>query len=79
MANYDIGSTIGHYKVVDKRTVNGTNAVEDTSVDEAAKIGQLRAKLTALNGTYYTAAFLNTQTHNDLIYALRLENSSAGL
>jgi len=55
------------------------SGIEATSGDEAYKIADLRAKLTALNSGYYTSAFLDTQTNNDLIYALRQENSSAGL
>lgn len=79
MANYDIGTSLGHSKITDKRTVNGVSGIEATSGDEAYKIADLRAKLTALNSGYYTATFLDTQTYNDLVYALRCENSSAGL
>lgn len=35
-------------------------------------IQSMRDRLTAINGTYYTAARLNNMTYNDMVYAIRL-------
>ncbi len=54
------------------------------SADDAgffnANLGNLAAKkarLTAINGTLYTAQMLNTMTHNDLDYAIRVLDNPA--
>jgi hypothetical protein len=46
---------------------------DDTGVNDDA-IATMRARLTAINGTYYTAARLNTLTYNDMLYAIRLND-----
>lgn len=38
-------------------------------------IAALRARLAAISGTTYTAARLNAMTMNDMIYAVRLNDS----
>lgn len=79
MANYDIGTYVGHLKVTDNRTVSGVSGISATTGDEAYKIADLRAALTAANGAYYTSAQLDKLTRNDMIYALRTINDSAGI
>lgn len=79
MANYDIGTVIGHLKVIDPRTVNGVSGISATSADEAYKIADLRARLTAIDGTYYTSAQLDKLTRKDMIYALRVHSESGGI
>lgn len=46
-------------------------------IDDLDTIESMRARLTAINGTYYTAAVLNMMTFNDMRYAIRL-NDFAG-
>jgi hypothetical protein len=82
MANYDIGTTVGHLRVVDNRTVGGVSAISATTGDEAYKIADLRTALgasTAHGVGYYSAAKLNQMNKNDMIYALRLINDAAGI
>lgn len=76
MANYDIGTSVGHSKIVDRRTVSGVSGIAAAIGDEAYKIADIRAALTTANSGYYTSAFLDTQTYNDLIFALRYELDS---
>jgi hypothetical protein len=35
-------------------------------------LAAMRARLTAINGTYYTTAVLVQMTYNDMVYALRV-------
>lgn len=75
MAELDIGNSVGF---VDKRQGRGTNG--NSVVTELANYGSIklmRTRLAAINGTYYTAARLNTMTRNDMVYALRMESSDA--
>ena len=37
-------------------------------------ISAMRARLAAINGTYYTAAVLNMMTVNDMVYAIRVND-----
>lgn len=73
MAEFDIGNANGF---VDKRHGRGTSGAsvlaEQNNYDS---IYLLRTRLAALNGTYYTAARMNSMTKNDLIYALRQASS----
>ncbi len=45
---------------------------EDT---DYSTVTALRARLTAIDAGYYTAARLNTMTYNDMVYAVRLNDS----
>lgn len=42
-------------------------------------IEDLRQRLTDINSAYYTATFLNGQTYNDLVYAVRLADEAASI
>ena len=77
MADLDISS--GDY--VDKRTGRGITGTSSSSSEYAnqATIGSLKARLTALDSTSFTAARLATMTENDMIYALRVRQESAGI
>jgi hypothetical protein len=83
MANYDIGSPVGHLKVVDKRSPSGVDpATSATTTTAAATITLMRTALaasTAHGVGYYTAAKLNQMTRNDMVSALRYINDAAGL
>lgn len=79
MANYDIGTYFGHLKVIDPRTTGGVSGISAASADEAYKIADLRARLTAIDGAYYTSAQLDKLTRNDMLYALRVHSESGGI
>ena len=72
MASLDIKSFLG---VVDKRKGQGTTT--DPAVATLANIddiGSMRARLTAINAATYTVDALNHMTHNDMRYAIRLND-----
>ncbi len=66
---------------VDKRVgrgLTGATVVAETANMES--VSTLKARLTALDATSYTAARLATMTKNDMIYALRVASAdSAGI
>lgn len=67
---------------VDKRWTfaSQSNAISTTSLGGNMRdVGALRARLAAINGTFYTAAILNQMTMNDMIYAVRINDEAAGL
>jgi hypothetical protein len=76
MAQAEIENPVG---VTDKRKTQGSTshplATEANYVDVAA----LRARLTAINAGYYTAAVLNLMTKNDMVYAVRVADDAAGI
>ncbi len=86
MANVERENPLGY---VDKRrqakgqdagNANGNpvaSGVGDAS--NYASVAGLRARLTAVNGTYYTAARLETLTKNDMVYAVRQADDVAGI
>lgn len=77
MANFDIGN---RQKVVDKRAGRGTITSPLIWIDTHARdVSAMRARLTAISGTTYTAARLNTMTENDMLYALRMSDDLAGV
>ncbi len=78
MADLDVNDPLG---IVDKRRGRGTAGAHTlTEVNNATSISALKARLTALNATSYTAARLATMTENDMLYALRLASAdSAGV
>ncbi len=77
MANFDIGN---RQKVVDKRAGRGTTTSPLTTTDTNARdITAMRARLTAISATTYTAARLNIMTENDMMYALRMSDDLAGV
>lgn len=68
MADTDLNNVWG---IVDKRRGRGTTAVEgNAEVNNMTSISAMRTRLTAINGTYYTAARLNQMSENDMIFAL---------
>lgn len=42
-------------------------------------VADLRTRLAAANGAYFTAARLNGMTKNDMVYALRVIDDAAGI
>jgi hypothetical protein len=76
MADLDINDPFG---IVDKRKGRG-NTTSTHHLAEAANmttIAGMKARLTTLNPTTYTAARLSTMTENDLLYALRVASADA--
>lgn len=84
MANIERENPLGY---VDKRRVaadagnaNGNPVAAGTSdASNYASVAGLRARLTAVNGAYYTAARLEGMTKNDMVYAVRVADDSAGI
>lgn len=87
MADQQIGNVVGFAtKSVNGGTnptnINGggNNAPQASLLDadlNFQSITKMRARLAAINGGLYTAAYLNTMTFNDMVYAIRL-NDYAG-
>lgn len=78
VADLDINDPSG---VVDKRRGRGSTAGPSLAEqNNTTSVANLKARLTALNPTSYTAARMASMTENDLLYALRLSSSdSAGI
>jgi len=75
------GADVELLKVRSIDLAGGTVTIEDTT-DAAAffdsdmsSIAAMRTRLTAISGTTYTAAVLNTMTYNDMVYALRMQDA----
>lgn len=49
------------------------------SINQAMTIDEMRARLTAISGTTYSAAELDKMTYNDLVYALRVNDASGSI
>ncbi len=81
MADLTLGGFNAAPVFVDKRRARGlTGADPVTEAANMATISSLKARLTALAPSSYTAARMNTMTRNDLIYALRKASSdNAGI
>lgn len=77
MANADLG--VGVIDSVDKRKVQGASTNPLATPANYASVSALRTRLAAINGSLYTSAYLDTMTKNDMIYAVRLSDDSAGI
>lgn len=64
---------------VDKRRTQATTNTGVTTPANFADTAALRARLTAVNAGYYTAARLDNMTKNDMVYAVRLADEAAGI
>lgn len=53
---------------------SGTDPQLGFDGDNMDSISAMRARLAAINGTYYTAAVLNMMTVNDMVYAIRVND-----
>lgn len=85
MANQRIGNSIGVKALNDasgtqKSNTNGstTNAGEHSDTDYAS-ITALRARLAAIDAGFYTAQRLDTMTYNDMVYAVRRNDSPTSI
>lgn len=81
MANQRIGNRMGVAAAVVNSGVSRTNQNGSTSQlgehDDAdyASITALRTRLAAIDGTFYTSERLDKLTLNDMVYAVRLNDS----
>ena len=78
MAVNDIENPLG---VTDKRVGRGVTGVNVLAfADDMQSVGEMRARLATINGTYYNTARLDAMTKNDMVYAIRLNTTdSAGI
>jgi hypothetical protein len=69
----------GPFGVVDKRNGRGVTAATSIMAEfnNNDTIGDVRARLAAINGTTFTAARLDSMTENDMLYALRVHSADA--
>lgn len=76
MADSDLGELAGF---VDKRRVKGQSGSSLATPGNYNSVASMRTRLATVNGAYFTAPRLNSMSENDMIYALRLADDSAGL
>lgn len=83
MADQQIGNLHGYAAVSIGGAGNKTNLSGNTGTDpkagqfdtDYASIAAMRTRLAAISAGYYTAARLNTLTYNDMVYAIRQNDS----
>lgn len=78
MADAQVGNRFGY---VDKRLTQGNDGDQLGTADTAVTyntVENLRARLIAIGGVY-TAAYVNSMTVNDMVYAVRLSDDAAGI
>lgn len=73
MADFQVGP-LGVPAFASRTRVSSTDVVDNDNMDS---IAAMRTRLAAINAGLYTAAYLNTMTVNDMVYAIRL-NDNAG-
>jgi len=76
MANIETENIWGY---VDKRETPASQTDNLTTPANFADVSSLRARLTAINSTTYTTARLDKMTKNDMVYAVRVSDESAGI
>ena len=78
MASIDIKNRLG---VTDKRTGRGTTTtpVAAALYTNTRDIASMRARLQAIDSGMFSTARLDTMTHNDMVYALRVIDDPAGI
>lgn len=76
MAQVELGNYVGF---VDKRQAQGDTTQPLTNPTYFHSVATLRSQLGIVDGAYFTADKLNSMTHNDLVYAMRLSAEAAGI
>lgn len=79
----DVAATVNHglypedgYAAAGRSNINGgVSEQAGYESDHMDSIAAMRARLTAINSTEYTAARLNTMLANDMAYAIRLNDA----
>lgn len=80
MADQRVGSLLGVPGVnnssgTQRTNMNGsTGAQTEHALTNLGDISSMRARLAAIDGTFYTVARLNTMTRNDMVYAIRMND-----
>jgi hypothetical protein len=77
MANKELAYLAGA-GFVDKRRDQTTTNTGLTTPANLLSISALRTRLLAIGG-YYTATVLDAMTRNDMVYAVRVNDESAGI
>lgn len=75
MANAQVGPL--HAEFVHKAKAAGDSTMGYSTPANYDSITAMRTRLAAINGSYYTTAFLDAMTTNDMIYAIRLNDDAA--
>lgn len=75
MADSQIGSV--DLSLTFRNETQGSNAALVATPANYASVSAMKARLTAINATSFTAARLANMTVNDLVYALRLNDDPA--
>jgi len=63
----------------DKRRTQATMTPPVGTPANYATVANLRTRLAAVNGSYFTTARLNSMNENDMTYALRLADDPGGI
>jgi len=80
MANHQVGNEPADASWIDKRrNARGDNTNHNATPLNYDSIANLRARLTAISGTTFTAARMDAMTVNDMYYAIRLNDDAAGV
>jgi hypothetical protein len=79
MATLQIGNNAGFAAKAGKNINGGDDAMAALNNANQLTLAAKRTRLTAINGTYYTAAFLDKLTANDIDYALRLADNPTSI
>lgn len=81
MAQQRIGNRAGVAAVnassgAQRSNLNGSTSVQGEHEDtDYGSITALRARLAAIDATLYTSTYLDKMTYNDMVYAVRLNDS----
>lgn len=78
MAQNDIEGILG-LQDIRRGTKAGSDTLSLGTPANYADINHLKARLTAANGAYFTAARLNQMTKNDMVFALRAIDDAASI
>jgi hypothetical protein len=76
MANTETENVLGF---VDKRRTPGAGSNQITTDANFIDVAALRARLTAVSATAYSASNLDKMTKNDMIFAIRQADELAGI
>lgn len=80
MATNQQYSNLGPQLIIDKRNIeDGNNPISATAYNATRSQIAIDTQLATLNGTYYTAAMLQSMNLNDKLFALRIGYDSAGI
>jgi len=80
MANHMLGSSPEIIWADKRRTQStGNGATSQATPQNYDSVTNLRTRLAAINGAYFTPAMLDTMTVNDMAYAMRLNDDAASV